>query len=103
MIRYVKLLGGDELLGKVDGEQSAYDGLCLVDPIRLMLTNKGYMMVPLPTRCITVSQVHVLFEGDVVEAVERDYTQTCDELRQRDSGLAVPKHGLVMSGGVGRL
>ena len=98
MIRYVKLLGGDELLGKVDGEQSDYDGLCLVDPIRLLLTNKGYVLVPLPTRCITVSQVHVLFEGDVVGAVERDYHQTCDELRQRDSGLAVPNRGLVTPG-----
>jgi len=98
MIRYIRLIGGDELLGTVDGEQSDYDELCLVDPIRLLLTNKGYVMVPLPTRCITVNNAQVLFEGEAVEAVEKDYHQACKDVQQRNSDLAVPKRGLVMPG-----
>jgi len=98
MIRYLKLTGGEEVLGEVDAEESGYDALCIDGPVRLLLTNKGYALVPYPTDRVTINKMHVLFDGDANAVVAKDYEQMRADFKRCATGLAVPNGGLSLPG-----
>ena len=89
MLRYLKLSTGDELIGRIDDDETGYDLRILKHPWRLVCTSQGYIPMPMPASNLTINNVHVIFEGDVDDELARVYNE-------RTGGVVTPHKSLMI-------
>lgn len=89
LLRYIKLIAGDELIGQVQDDEVDYDLRVLHHPWRMMLTSQGYIPCPIPIKSMTINSVHVLYEGEVDDNLAATY-------KQQHGGIVQPSKGLVV-------
>lgn len=86
-LRYFMLGTGYEMIGEVeDGDQ--YDVRKLKNPMRLLMTNNGYMLTLCPIGEAIIENIHVLLEGTVADGLANLY-------REKTGGVVIPEQKMV--------
>lgn len=99
MIKFFKLMTGDELMGHLIDEDD-YDLRRLDNPVRLLLTREGYKIVRLPIRSLVIDKEHILYEGESDPTIIRDYVNYVEAIKREaaadECGLVLPERNLVV-------
>lgn len=91
MLRYIKLHGGDELIGEAADDSQEFDvKIELKHPWRMVPTPKGYATLPIPAKSLTVDTVCVLALGEVDADLEAAYMEHYGRLVRPPQDLVIP-------------
>jgi hypothetical protein len=73
MIRFYKMLSGEEIVAEVEDDREWSNGVELHKPCRHMMTNQGPIIARYPCDEVSVAMHHVLFSGEAVADLANDY------------------------------
>ena len=95
MLMYIKLRSGDELFGEVP--EHAIEEIDnpaifrLVKPWRLLLSQKGYVPMPMPLDSVDMKDEDVLLQGPVDKDLTNAYNVQRGDLITPPAGLTLPQ------------
>ena len=89
MLMYVKLRSGDELFGDIE-EAGGVAIIQLNKPWRLLLSQKGYVPMPMPLDSVDIKEEDVLLCGPVDADLTRAYNVQQGDLITPPAGLTLP-------------
>ena len=75
MIKFFKMINGEEIVADVDDSDEWCERLELRRPYRHMVTAKGPMLAPYPVDKIDLRKEAVLFSGEVCKELMEGYCQ----------------------------
>jgi len=90
MIKFFKLVTGEELIAEVEDTSSKEEvKFELSNPFKLMMTQQGLTMVPYPARLLFLNVQHVTLYGEAADELANVY-------HEATGGIVVPKNKLLV-------
>lgn len=91
MLKFIKLLNGEEIVAQVEEDEEWCERLEMQKPFRSVLTQNGMMLIPYPCEVIAVLTAHILFVGTPNEDLVSAYRQATSKIALPPTGLHVPR------------
>jgi hypothetical protein len=90
MLKFIKLLNGEEIIAEVDDGDDWCEKLELRSPMRNIVTPQGSMLIPYPCDAILVIVSHVLFTGIPNSELTAAYCQATGKIISPPRNLLRP-------------
>jgi hypothetical protein len=92
VIQFFKLSNGEEIIAEVQDEQDQWGGTVeWTKPHRLIVSDRGTGLMPLPCDKITVPKTSILFSGDLNYDLANVYRQATGKISVPPSSLQIPR------------
>lgn len=91
MIKFYKMMSGEEIVAEVDNDGSWTEQLEMTNPCRHMQTQQGPMIVRYPCDSVVVAIHHILFCGKANDELSSAYRQIIGGIVTPQRKLQVPQ------------
>lgn len=90
MIKFFKLMNGEEIVAEVEDSEEWCERLALRQPYRNVMTKDGMMLVPYPCETVQLGVHNVLFSGDACPDLVNAYCQSTGKIVTATRGIQLP-------------